>query len=56
MLKTESSLPPELRDVMGRSLERDLPPKFRELLTAYYASFIKPPEKPAPAHDEGSGK
>ena len=41
-LKDESSLPPELRKLMLRSLENDFPEKYRELLRAYYASFIKP--------------
>ena len=46
LLKTETSLPPELREVMVRSLQRDLPPKYRELLTAYFASFDQPQTKP----------
>ena len=41
-LKNESSLPPEMRKLMLRSLEKDFPEKYRELLRAYYASFIKP--------------
>ncbi len=41
-LKDESSLPPELRAMMLRSLEKKFPEKYRELLRAYYASFVKP--------------
>lgn len=41
MLKDEESLPPELRELMVRSLAREFPPKYRQLLAAYYASFIR---------------
>ncbi len=41
-LKDETSLPPELRELMLRSLEKKFPEKYRELLRAYYASFVKP--------------
>jgi hypothetical protein len=41
-LKQETSLPPEVRDRMIRALERDFPEKYRQLLGAYYASFVKP--------------
>ncbi len=41
MLKDEESLPPELRELMVRSLAGEFPPKYRQLLTAYYASFIR---------------
>jgi hypothetical protein len=40
-LKDETSLPPELRDLMLRSLEQDFPEKYRQLLSAYYASFLQ---------------
>ena len=43
-LKAASSVPPEIRDLMLRALERDFPPKYRKLLAAYFASFIKPEE------------
>jgi hypothetical protein len=56
LLKTESSLPPELRELMARSLERELPPRFRQLLTAYYASFINPQEKQPATQNQESGK
>jgi len=38
-LKATSKLPPEVRDIMLRALSRDLPPKYRDLLRAYYGSF-----------------
>lgn len=42
LLKDEASLPPEVRERMLRALEKDFPPKYRELLQAYYGSFITP--------------
>jgi hypothetical protein len=56
LLKNESSLPPELRELMARSLERELPPKFRDLLRAYYASFIRPQEQKTSMPNEESRK
>ncbi|MEX1097485.1 MAG: hypothetical protein WED34_15675 [Planctomycetales bacterium] len=47
-LKGETSLPPEVRDKMVRALERDFPEKYRNLLGAYYASFVKAQENGAP--------
>jgi len=40
-LKDDSSLPPELRAMMLRSLDKKFPEKYRQLLRAYYASFVK---------------
>ncbi|QDU96140.1 hypothetical protein [Lignipirellula cremea] len=51
-LQNESSLPPELRELMARSLEREFPPKYSRLLAAYYASFLK--EKVADNHVDPS--
>jgi len=42
MLKDESSLTPEVRERMIRALEKEFPPKYRELLQAYYGSFVTP--------------
>ncbi|MFT5525249.1 MAG: hypothetical protein ACI9HK_003216, partial [Pirellulaceae bacterium] len=44
-LKDESSLPPELRKMMLLSLEKKFPDKYRQLLKAYYASFVKRSEE-----------
>jgi len=47
MLKEESGLPPEVRDRMIESLgkSKDFPARYRPLLTAYFASFVRPPQK-----------
>jgi hypothetical protein len=42
LLKDEASLPPEVRARMIRALEKDFPPKYRQLLEAYYGSFLTP--------------
>lgn len=42
LLKDEASLPPEVRARMLRALEKDFPPKYRQLLEAYYGSFLTP--------------
>jgi hypothetical protein len=42
LLKDEPGLPPEVRERMVRALQRDFPPKYRQLLQAYYGSFIRP--------------
>ena len=39
-LEAEARLPAEVRQVMLRALSRKFPPRYRELLAAYYASFI----------------
>lgn len=39
-LKADTRLPAEVREIMLRALSRDFPPKYRELLAAYYASFV----------------
>lgn len=44
-LKNEPNLSPELREMMLRSLENEFPAKYRDLLRAYYASFIQPSEE-----------
>lgn len=51
-LKAESTLPPEIREKMVRALERDFPEKYRSLLGAYYASFVKSPSNGAPDGEE----
>ena len=43
-LAEDKSLPPEIREVMLRSLNREFPPKYKTLLSAYFASFV-PTEK-----------
>ncbi|MGQ9662651.1 MAG: hypothetical protein ACUVWX_10005, partial [Kiritimatiellia bacterium] len=45
LLKTNSELPPEIRDIMLRGLEKGLPPKYEKLVAAYYSSFVKAEEK-----------
>jgi hypothetical protein len=45
LLRNEASLPPEIRELMVRSLQHEFPEKYRELLAAYYASFIKAAQK-----------
>lgn len=42
LLKDEASLPPEVRERMVRALEKEFPGKYRELLQAYYGSFVTP--------------
>lgn len=42
LLKDEGSLPPEVRERMIRALEKEFPARYRELLQAYYGSFITP--------------
>jgi hypothetical protein len=44
-LKADTKLPPEVRDIMVRSLNRDFPPRYRDLLAAYYASFVSEEKK-----------
>ncbi len=44
-LKADTQLPPEVRDIMLRSLNRDFPPRYRDLLAAYYASFVSEEKK-----------
>ena len=39
-LKADKSLPPAVREIMLRALSKGFPPKYKELLAAYYASFI----------------
>mgnify|MGYP005833768227 CR=1 FL=1 len=39
-LGADTRLLPEVREIMLRALTRDFPPKYRELLAAYYASFV----------------
>lgn len=38
-IRGDTKLPPEIREKMIESLAREFPAKFKELLTAYYASF-----------------
>lgn len=51
-LKDETSLPPELRQMMLRSLEKEFPEKYRDLLRAYYASFIRRSKDDAPGDEK----
>jgi hypothetical protein len=39
-LKADTRLPAEVRQIMLRALGREFPAKYRELLGAYYASFV----------------
>jgi hypothetical protein len=39
-LEADTRLPDEVRRIMLRALSKDFPPKYRELLAAYYASFV----------------
>lgn len=41
-LRDEAGLPPEVRRRMVRALQREFPEKYRQLLQAYYGSFISP--------------
>jgi hypothetical protein len=43
-LADDKSLPPEIRETMLRSLNREFPPEYKDLLSAYFASFV-PTEK-----------
>jgi hypothetical protein len=43
-LKADKRLPEKVREIMLRALSKDFPPKYRELLAAYYASFISEEE------------
>jgi len=45
-LKDDRRLPPEVREIMLKSLGREFPAKYRELLSAYYGSFIGEEKKP----------
>ena len=45
-LKDVESLPPAIRDTMIRALSKEFPEKYKQLLTAYFASFgAEPKEK-----------
>ncbi len=44
-LQTDKKLPAEVREIMLRSLSKDFPPKYRDLLAAYYASFVAEEKK-----------
>ncbi len=44
-LKADTRLPAPVREIMLRALSKDFPPKYRELLASYYASFLAE-EKP----------
>ncbi len=52
LLKQQSSLPPEVRDRMVRALAREFPEKYRELLKAYFASFVDTQATSAPQEPE----
>ena len=39
-LGADESLPKEVREIMMRALSKDFPPRYRELLKAYYGSFV----------------
>ena len=39
-LKADTRLPAEIREIMLRALSKEFPAKYRELLGAYYASFV----------------
>ncbi len=44
-LKNDASLPPEIRAKMIEALSKEFPARFKQLLTAYYASFGAEPTK-----------
>jgi hypothetical protein len=44
-LKADTRLPAEVREIMLRALGREFPAKYRELLGAYYASFVSEEKK-----------
>ncbi|MDA0837614.1 MAG: hypothetical protein O2857_07520 [Planctomycetota bacterium] len=39
-LKVQKDIPDEIKEIMMRALTREFPPKYRELLKAYYGSFL----------------
>ncbi len=41
-IKNDADLPPKLKQLMLQSLEQQFPEKYRDLLKAYYGSFVKP--------------
>ncbi len=45
-IKASTSLPPAIKEKILLELSRNLPPKYKELLTAYYSSCIPAEEKP----------
>jgi len=44
LLKKDTQLPKEIRDIMIKSLEKGFPEKYKELLSAYYASILQKKE------------
>jgi hypothetical protein len=47
-LKEDKRIPPEVRDIMLRALSKEFPPKYKEMLAAYYASFLSEEAKKEP--------
>lgn len=52
LLKSQTNLSPEVRDRMVRALAREFPEKYRELLKAYFASFVETQTTSAPKEEE----
>jgi hypothetical protein len=40
-LKSDTSLPADVREIMLRALSKEFPQEYKELISAYYASFLK---------------
>jgi hypothetical protein len=51
-LKNDTSLPPEIRDIMLRALGKEFPPKYKGLISAYYASFLQGQQTQPPKKEE----
>lgn len=39
-LQADTALPPDVREIMLRALNKEFPPEYKELISAYYASFL----------------
>jgi len=55
-LKEDKRMPPEVRDIMLRALSKEFPAKYKEMLAAYYASFVGEEAKKETGEKKEDGK